>query len=103
MNTLETLLSREKHLEDALNKVRAEIRQLKVAAAAAAGIAVGDIVTHRGREYKIESIDTSWRGKPWIRGFKKLKTGEWSGVSTKLYGEWTAGVKALRECGDSNG
>ena len=30
MNTLETLLSREKHLEDALNKVRAEIHQIKV-------------------------------------------------------------------------
>ena len=30
--SLETLLSHEKHLEDALNKVRAEIRQLKAAA-----------------------------------------------------------------------
>lgn len=57
-------------------------------------ISIGDIVIHKGCEYKIEYIfqqdwsDSDRICKPWIRGLLQKKDGTWGVKSVSLYGDW---------------
>jgi hypothetical protein len=48
----------------------------------------GSIVTHQNAEYKVASIDVSFGGKPWLKGYKRKKDGGWGKIDIHLYTEW---------------
>jgi hypothetical protein len=58
------------------------------------GISVGDVVIHRGSEYKITRLGIhDWSiydrdHKPWVYATPKNKNGEWSKADYCMYSEW---------------
>lgn len=51
------------------------------------GVRVGYVVTMKGNDYKVESVDASYGVQPWLKGFKKTKDG-WSKRACHVFG-WT--------------
>jgi len=60
------------------------------------GISIGDIVIHKGYEFKIEYIlqqdwcdsDRLAFNKPWVRAFSRRTDGTWRTTSVSLCGDW---------------
>ena len=48
----------------------------------------GSIVVCKGCDYKVASVDPFRKGKPWVKGVKKLKGGEWGTRAYHLYTDW---------------
>jgi len=67
-----------------------KIRNLKLRNAEIVyGIKLGSIVTVKGVEFQVGEINIStFRGKPWAKGFPKKKNGVYSQKLQNLYSDW---------------
>jgi hypothetical protein len=76
-------------LQQEIAALETEAHELKMDAA---GVHPGDIVTVTSRsgtfEVQVESVDTRWRAKPWISGFKRKTDGTWGSKSIRYYSDW---------------
>lgn len=53
------------------------------------GAGAGDIVTHKGTEYRVTRFSMLGHGgKPWAHGVSRKKNGEFSAVERTLYSDW---------------
>lgn len=84
-----------KELEDDERRLMSELKfvrvKLQAAREAAAGVTVGDIVTHKKYgEVRVTQVET-WSGtmRPWVKGTPKKKDGEWSTQVRHLFAEWS--------------
>lgn len=55
------------------------------------GVAVGSVVQDsKGNIYKVTSIDTRWKGRPWLQGHLKKKDGALFGIGVRnVHSDWT--------------
>lgn len=53
------------------------------------GVKVGSIVSCKGTEYRVTSIDAHWQDKPWLKGNPRKKGGAFSAAERILFGDWT--------------
>lgn len=88
VTTIKELEDDERRLMSELVAVRAK---LQAAREKAAGVTVGDIVTHKKYgEVRVTKVET-WSGtmSPWVMGTPKKKDGEWSTQVRHLFAEWS--------------
>ncbi len=53
------------------------------------GVSVGDIVLAKdGSDYLVTNIDARWEGRPWLRGNKRKKNGQFGTGVFNLYDDW---------------
>lgn len=75
-------------LSGALNRLKETIRQVELTAVGDLyGAKVGSIVIDGGVEYRITEVDRVYQdlNKPFVRGAKRKKNGEWGKKSQYLY------------------
>lgn len=86
---LEAALQRAREEADRANSALAAAKAaLNLALAEKIGIAVGDIVSSKRGVFRVGQIDVWGRDLAWLRGFKQLKGGEFSGRMTCIGSEW---------------
>ena len=86
---LDALIKREQEL----NKELAETgRQIKAERDRMAfngyGVSIGSVVLYRDAEYRVTVVDSTWKGKPWLKGQKKLKDGTFGILSRRIFNGW---------------
>lgn len=83
MSAVEDLKAKRERLKSQLADVEVKLRRAMVEAAP---YKVGDVVEHRGEEFRIDWVGTSrWFRRVEYTGNPRKKNGEWSKVSRKLY------------------
>ena len=86
---LEAALSAQTEVAKSLSGLRKRVKAVKLLIIARDyNLTEGSIVVCKGCDYKITDVDPSWEGKPWVKGVKKLKGGEWGTRAYHLFSKW---------------
>jgi hypothetical protein len=78
-------------LEAKVKALRTELADyenlLHNAKVAAAGVSLGDIVLHKGKRYRVSSIDPYW-SPAWLKGNPERKDGTFGAAERHLFDRW---------------
>lgn len=79
----------EREVEELKKKLKVAENNLYAARLAEHGLEIGGIVLAKdGCKVKIRSVSFSFR-RPWIRGYRMKKNGEWSTMVAHIYDDWS--------------
>lgn len=94
METLEEQIAdveaRSRLLDSEMRELRERLRALQLSKAARDfNVTVGSLVTHKGRLFRVTSVDVRFSsGKPWVTANPKKKDGTFGVARRTLYTNW---------------